>query len=366
LVLSLFPAMLVWLPFQPLEVSLVGLRASVLFLPAMLLGARLKDQDLSRLATGCAVLNLFALGVAIAEYFLGVTRFYPRNEITDLVYNMNDVAGYTAFRIPATFSQAHVYAGTMLYTIPLLYGAAASRSVMPKARFLAMTGLVAAIFGVLLSASRTAFIHVTALCLFILFTSSAPKRLKGAFVLVLLGVAMVTAANVRLQRFTMLKDADNVESRVAGSVNMYFFELLGKYPLGNGLGGGGTSIPYFWQGRVRHPVGMENEYCRLLIEQTPIGLLLWIGFIIWIATTSRAFVPAVWKDGRKTAWFVIVGAFLNGLIGIGMFTAVPQSLMFFLMIGWVASPPASKVVRFRQRMRSFNRTPATAPLTGSA
>ena len=47
------------------------------------------------------------------------------------------------------------------------------------------------------------------------------------------------------------------------------------------LGGGGTSIPYFLQDRVKDPVGMENEYGRILLETGIPGLMIWLIFIFW-------------------------------------------------------------------------------------
>jgi len=47
------------------------------------------------------------------------------------------------------------------------------------------------------------------------------------------------------------------------------------------LGGGGTSIPYFLQDRVKDPVAIENEYGRILLEAGIPGLLIWLIFIFW-------------------------------------------------------------------------------------
>ena len=59
------------------------------------------------------------------------------------------------------------------------------------------------------------------------------------------------------------------------------------YPLGNGLGGGGTSVPYFLQDRIRNVVVMENEYARILLELGIPGLCMWGVFIGWIFTRAQ-------------------------------------------------------------------------------
>ena len=58
--------------------------------------------------------------------------------------------------------------------------------------------------------------------------------------------------NERWQRYKEL-DSQSVEDRISGSVNRSFLEVLVEYPMGNGLGGGGTSIPYFLASQVRNP-----------------------------------------------------------------------------------------------------------------
>ena len=54
--------------------------------------------------------------------------------------------------------------------------------------------------------------------------------------------------------------------------------------MGNGLGGGGTSMPYFLESQVRHPVQIENEYGRIMLEEGLPGLALWLGLILWTVT----------------------------------------------------------------------------------
>src|ERR1700678_1366317 len=48
-VLCGWPLLLLFLPFQPFLISLVGLRAIVLPIPAILIGASLKHEDMSKL-----------------------------------------------------------------------------------------------------------------------------------------------------------------------------------------------------------------------------------------------------------------------------------------------------------------------------
>jgi hypothetical protein len=334
LVLMAWPIILLLIPFQPIEVALVGLRGNILFLPILLLGARLRHEELQRLAVALAVLNTATLVVSCAEYFLGLERFYPHNAVTEMIYNMHDVAGYTAYRIPGTFSTPAGYCGTMIQTLPLVYGAWSVTNRSNRTRTIALLGLITALLGVLLGASRSAFVISSLSVLFVVGSGGITLRTRINFGLLLLCLGCIAASNQRLQRFTTLQDTDYVESRIAGSVNRTFWETLYEYPMGNGLGGGGTSIPYFWEGRVRRVVSLESEYSRIMLEQTPLGLLMWLFFIGWLMSRSSPFTRTAWREGRRLGWFVCLIGFGNGLIGIGMFTSVPQTLLMFLVAGW--------------------------------
>src|SRR5215213_3089519 len=81
-----WPLLLFFVPVQSYPVQFVGLRGNVFLLPFLLLGGRLRDEEVYRLALWLGVLNLLAAAFAGAEFFMGVERFYPRNEVTDLIY----------------------------------------------------------------------------------------------------------------------------------------------------------------------------------------------------------------------------------------------------------------------------------------
>jgi len=68
---------------QPIMVQLVGFRALAFVIPCIVLGARLKREDLDRLAPAVAILNCVALGFAALEYFFGVETFVPHNDVSD-------------------------------------------------------------------------------------------------------------------------------------------------------------------------------------------------------------------------------------------------------------------------------------------
>jgi hypothetical protein len=337
-----WPFLLLLLPFQQVLISLVGLRAMVLPIPAMLLAASLRDEDLSILSVTLSLLNLIVLIFAVAEYTLGLARIFPQNNATALMFQMNDVANYTAYRIPGTFSQAHVYAGTMICTIPLLFAAWAKTGKTGRVKLIFMLGLAAALLGILLAAARMAFVMSALIMLFAIFKTQVDTKKRLALYAVIGCIAFTTVKNERLQRFTSLSDGEYVQERIAGSVNRTFFELLVEYPMGNGLGGGGTSIPYFLEQYIRNPVALESEYARIMLEQSIFGLLIWLAFLAWVFTRATAFLPTTWRDGRRLAWFTCLLFFCSAMIGIGLFTAVPSNVMIFAMIGWFSVRPASE------------------------
>jgi hypothetical protein len=142
----------------------------------------------------------------------------------------------------------------------------------------------------------------------------------------------------RLQRFKTLQDSEFLTERLVGSVNMTFVELVRQYPLGNGLGGGGTSVPYFLQDRIRNLVIMENEYARIALELGLPGLLMWTLFLAWVFTRRRIHRTDMFHFGRRLAFVACACSFATGLIGLGLFTSVPTTSVVLLLTGWIVAP----------------------------
>jgi hypothetical protein len=142
----------------------------------------------------------------------------------------------------------------------------------------------------------------------------------------------------RLQRFRTLQDPEFLSERLAGSVNLSFLDLVRQYPLGNGLGGGGTSVPYFLQDRIRNVVAMENEYARILLETGLPGLLMWVVFIGWVFTRGNIKGHDMFYFGRRLAYVACACSFATGLIGVGLFTSVPTTALLLLLTGWIVVP----------------------------
>jgi hypothetical protein len=331
-----WPLLMVFMPFQPLLVSLVGLRGNMFLLPAVFLGTRLRAEDLRRLALGFAGLNLVALGFGVTEYFKGIEPFFPYGPMTLTMYNSIDSAGGS--RIPSVFQNAHTYAGVMVFTLPILFGAWALYAGARWRKWVLLAGMSAALMGVLLAATRQGMVMAGVMVVIASVSGKlgALKRVVWAFAI----VAVIWSAmhNDRWQRYKEL-DSETVQDRVAGSVNRTFWEVLVEYPLGNGLGGGGTSIPYFLASQVKSPVEVENDYCRILLEQGIIGLLLWVGFVVWFVFNRATFVKDEWLPGRRMAWYLSILSFLIGAIGIGMLSSIPNSFLFLLSVGWAAVSP---------------------------
>ncbi len=101
LFLIAWPALLSFVPVNHFLVQLVALRATVWFLPVLLIATRLTAADLAVMTRGLAVLNLVALAGGIYVYLYGVEALYPKNPITRIIYTSKDVAGYKYHRIPS-------------------------------------------------------------------------------------------------------------------------------------------------------------------------------------------------------------------------------------------------------------------------
>ncbi len=338
ILLIAWPVLLIAMPFQPLLVSLVGLRGSIFFIPLLLLGSRMKGQDLLEFSTGLALLNLVALGFAAAEYFLGVPRFFPYSPVTRIMYASGDVAG-GFLRIPATFTSAAAYGGTMVASMPFMIGLWTA-ALKPIQRLLGLITLPAAMLGILMSATRSNFLYGCAMIGFVLVSMKMTRKQRTLFVLIIGALATAALTNARFQRFKSLQDKEYVSERIAGSINRDFWEIVADYPMGNGLGGGGTSIPYFLEGQVRNPIGMENEYARILAEQGIIGLLLWLAFLAWFyQRVGVAFSKGAWATPRKLLWCYVALSFATAWIGTGLLTSIPSTVMLIIGAGFAVMPP---------------------------
>lgn len=338
--LIIWPVILFMIPIQDLLVQFVGLRGNVFLLPFLLIGARLEPEERYQLALNVAGLNLMALAFAGAEFFYGVPAFFPFNDVTKIVYLSKDVAGGSAFRIPSCFANAHAYAGTMVMTIPLLAGALVQKQKKQWYGRLLMIAIGASLLGVFLSAARLHFVVAAILVIVGTFSLRSSYGFALGWLVMLLGIGYLVSGEARLQRFLILRNTDMVAERVTASVNMTFYELASSYPFGNGLGGGGTSIPYFLQERIENPIGMENEYARIMLEQGIIGLFIWVAFIFWLLTRQAPSRADTWFLGGRLAWFACASYFVIGLLGTGLLTSVPQTCLFLLSAGWISVPSA--------------------------
>jgi hypothetical protein len=337
-VLLAWVAVMFLLPMQHLLIQLVGLRGNAFLVPFLLVGTRLTDRDRRRLCLVLAVLNVMALGFAVGEYALGVPAFFPENAVTEIIYKSNDVADHTAFRIPACFVNAHAFAGTMVGTIPWLVGAWMQPRQRPWQRYLVLAGLAAALVGVFMAGAR---VHLVLLFVLVAVVTLS-GQLRGGYwlgwLLLLGGVGYLVSGEERLQRFLTLAKTQEVMERIEGSVNMNFWELFTLYPMGNGLGGGGTSVPFFLRHLIRDPVVMENEYSRILLEQGLVGLALWVAFFAWALTRPAPPPGDSWRMCWRLLWWTCLGNFAASLLGTGLMTAIPQTALIFLSVGFLCVP----------------------------
>ena len=332
-----WPLLLLLIPIQDWLIQFVGLRGSIFLLPFIFLGARLGGPERYRLALGIAVLNLFAFVLAGAEYLMGIERFFPHNAVTELIYISKDLVGHTQYRIPASFPNAHAYGGTMVMGLPLLLGAVIQKRRSNLHFYLLTAGIATALIGVLMSAARTHFLAAATLMIVSLFSLRSRFGHVLAWVVLLCGIGWMASGEERLQRFIQLQDTDYVVERISSSVNMNFVEIAVQYPFGNGLGGGGTSIPYFLQGRIHNPVIMENEYARIMLEEGITGLVIWVAFIVWLLARQDQDPANAWYLGRRLARVSCAFFFISALTGTGLLTSIPQSALFLLLAGWVGA-----------------------------
>jgi hypothetical protein len=338
-----WPLFMALLPIQHYLVQLVGLRGNMFWIPMLLVGCMLDAPGRSLLAYALAVLNMVAFGFAAAEYTLGVEVFVPENEVTLIVYRSSDIAGGLK-RIPSTFTNAHSYAGTMMGTIPWILGELLNKQKIGLGRatgtLILVPGLLAALLGIFIAGPRSPVAVLGLLIFLTVFSGRVNLGFMALTVLVGTIVAYFVSQDERMQRFTELQDIDLVTERINMSMNMGFFEVLLDYPMGNGMGSGGTSLPYFIQQLLISSVMMENEYARILLEQGLPGLLFFLAFVAWFATRPiQRDDPA--RMSKTLIWFITAITFSTAFIGIGMMSSIPGTAMMLVGLGYCVTPAAS-------------------------
>jgi hypothetical protein len=256
-------------PTQNFLVQLVGLRGHIFFLPFLAVGAMIDDEEMRKIALGFAILNCIALAFALLELQFGVPRFYPFNGVDQLIYRSTDVVvgGAGTYRIPAIFTQSAAYGGNMAASVPLLIGAMVQERRGGWRRRLLYAAVGASVIGVFLSASRATAVELFIIALAVSVSRRARNFPRFGWIAMVGFVILLIVSSTRMQRFLTLDNTRFVKTRISSSINESLIELAIEYPMGNGLGGGGTSMPYFLESQVRHLVAIENEYGRIMLEQ---------------------------------------------------------------------------------------------------
>jgi hypothetical protein len=153
-----------------------------------------------------------------------------------------------------------------------------------------------------------------------------------------LTASLLVLTNERFQRITSLNDSGRITGRIYGSVNERFIEYLIAYPLGAGMGSSaGTSIPYFLASKAPKKVGLENEYCRILIDQGWIGLLLWGGFIIWVHWPPPKIHNSPSTVTMAIAYAVTLTTWATAALGTGLLVAVPSGTLLLIQMGIIVA-----------------------------
>jgi hypothetical protein len=348
-----WPILMFFVPTQDLMVQLVGLRGNIFFLPFLLVGAMMDGREYRQLARAIAILTAVVIIFAVAEVVFGVWHFYAAaNPVNLTIFRSNDIVygGKVHYRIPATFVSSAAYATNMVASLPLLIGGLVQENRQSRWRYLIACAIGLAALGVFLSGSRSAVLPLIILGIFGAMPRGVRNAPRGVWLGLAVVVAMLVAITPRMQRFVTLEDTNYVVRRIHGSINEKFIKLAIEYPMGNGLGGGGTSLPYFLQDRLTNTVVLENEYARIMVEQGIPGLLLWLGFIIWLATIPPPARSSSWYKGKSLARLFCLISFATAPLGLGMLDGIPSTATLLMLAGWsVAREPLMASTGWRER-----------------
>ena len=336
--LTLWPLVISAIPQNDLLVQFVAFRATAWFLPMLWIGSQFKAADLRLIAMSLAGLNLIALAFGVFEFFVGVEAVYPVNAVTQIIYKSGDVAG-KHLRIPSTFLNAHAYGGTMVCSLPFLLGRLLDSKSGGIERGWLFTGTAAACIGVLLCAARQPVVVAVLLLLTAWFVTRFSPRVGLGIVISFIAIGYFANTSERFQRFTMLIETQDVAKRIRSSVNESFLDIFATYPFGAGMGSSaGTSVPYFLDSRAPKKVGLENEYCRILVDQGWVGLLLWGMFLFWVHW------PPPKRHGPQAAPAILIlfyaltlTTWATAVIGTGLLAGIPSAAMLLLQMGAIVN-----------------------------
>jgi hypothetical protein len=229
----------------------------------------------------------------------------------------------------------------MVGSVPLLIGALVQESRHGWRRKLLYVALGASAVGVFLSGSRSQAFGLFIMVLAITAAGRVRNFPRFGWIAMIGFVGLVILSSTRMQRFLTLDNSRYLKTRISGSVNENLIELAIEYPMGNGLGGGGTSMPYFLQSQVRNLVTVENEYGRIMIEQGLPGLALWIWFMLWTLTRPLPRRSENWYLGRWLGRVALGVGFAFATGGTGLFTSIPGTALLLFYAGWVVTPNVS-------------------------
>jgi hypothetical protein len=355
--LCALPVLLILLsPFlegQPLLVQLLGLRTAMFFVPMILVGGYFSEAEWIEMSSWVAWLALICAVFAVAELVLGVERFFPVNPASALIYAAHDIGEGSGLRIPSTFPSAHAYSGAMVGFVPILLRRLQAGRTSNGRMLLTWTSLGAVGFGALGSGARLPILVLAVMVpVLMLRSTKRPGLLIGlAAITVVLGLTV--AKTQQFRRIETLRDPEIVAERLGSSVNVSLLDAITDAPLGYGLGMGfGTSIPYFLADSAKNQIGIESEYARIAIEEGVLGVTLWLGFILW-SMSKLPFGPGTAGDLVGPAmWIFCCASWLSGLIGAGVLSSVPTTVLVLSQMGAVAVRGEREAVDLAPKDRS--------------
>ena len=195
--------------------------------------------------------------------------------------------------------------------------------------------MVAAVGGLLMCGARSPVVLLVVTFAIAWLLSRLSLKMGFVGVLLISGGMWVAANNERFQRASSLQDTEMVGTRIAGSANASFLELLFAYPMGAGMGSAvGDSMPFFLAEVAPIPIGLENEYSRILIDQGWFGLVGWLAFLAWLyARPPSAQSRSTWWLGVVLMYSLTLTCWLTAFLGTGILTSIPGTLLLLTQMG---------------------------------
>ncbi len=326
--------------FNPLSPGLVRglLGLKLMFLPWLIIPMAYvyaeNFEAIEKFAKTTVICSIPASIFGIIQYIKGpsymVATFGPGFEATSIVAMISGFSEKESFfRVIGTFATSALYAQFLAANIMLCFGLIFSKS---RPRYLWLAALFLSFFVLLTTGSRAGFIMLLSMVgAFALLLKKGRPMIIG-FLLLGFGFYMgISVLNPAMgKRYASAFETENFKGRTYGTTSQEFPLLLGKYPMGKGIGAASQASRYL--GKVQGQFNLiENYTSKLQLELGIMGVLIFYLFAGILFFRWRGWLKQC-EDIYDERIRVFAAIFTAHILGIFVSGAFPESTANYIFV----------------------------------